>query len=485
MKIYKQSLPNHAQSNFYSIFPNLFAALGIPFTFKYLNQKLLIAKNSIHSIRQILQTYKIATLPVELGTLQLQEIPYPAIAQIRNKDGEFFVVLQKIEDETITYIHTEKGIITEAITDFAKLWTGVTLLIEKNENSAEPNYKENKKQEIIENLRVPLLLLVLGLVVAYQAMQFTNMLNFVWLATKLVGTILSVLLLWQSLEKNSLIAKLCSFNKKTDCNSLLTSPAANLFGVVSWAEIGFFYFCGSLCWLLFFNYNLFIFNILAYLSLPFVAWSVWYQWKIAKVWCPLCLGVAAVLLIELSPTPALRNVAPPTGEGVLQGIFSPPLWGGLGGAFGLVISIYFFLKPFFVSATKVPKLQKELAIFKNNFDIFKNLLHQQKHINEETLPQQIILGNVEASLTLVFVTNPDCPPCKAAKPKVEALLEQFSEELKVVMVYTNVDKTWCNENQISFTPTFFIAGYQLPELYKVEDLQYFIAEMTEEIAVLG
>jgi protein-disulfide isomerase len=36
---------------------------------------------------------------------------------------------------------------------------------------------------------------------------------------------------------------------------------------------------------------------------------------------------------------------------------------------------------------------------------------------------------------------------------------------------------------ISFTPTFFIAGYQLPELYKVEDLQYFIAEMVEEIAV--
>ena len=70
------------------------------------------------------------------------------------------------------------------------------------------------------------------------------------------------------------------------------------------------------------------------------------------------------------------------------------------------------------------------------------------------------------------------------------------------MVYTNVDKTlqgfenlvrfdgiahqtWCNENQISFTPTFFIAAYQLPELYKVEDLQYFIGEMVEEIAVLG
>ncbi len=478
MKLHQQSIKNNAESSLFAILQNLLSVLDIKFTNLYLKTALEQTDISLQSIKQVLQTYKISTLPVELGTLQLQEIPYPAIAQIRNKDREFFVILQKIENETITYIHTEKGIITEAITDFAKLWTGVTLLIEKNENSAEPNYKENKKQEIIENLRLPLLLLVLGLVVGYQAMQFTNMLNFVWLATKLVGTILSVLLLWQSLEKNSLIAKLCSFNKKTDCNSLLTSPAATLFGVVSWAEIGFFYFCGSLCWLLFFNTNLLIFNILAYLSLPFVAWSVWYQWKIAKVWCPLCLGVAGVLAIETSLslfTSENETVAIIISQGFIFFSFFM--------TFFMVSVIYFFLKPFFVSATKVPKLQKELAIFKNNFDIFKNLLHQQKHINQEILPQQIILGNVEAPLTLVFVTNPDCPPCKAAKPKVDALLEQFSEELKVVMVHTNVDKTWCNENQISFTPTFFIAGYQLPELYKVEDLQYFIAEMVEEIAV--
>jgi hypothetical protein len=385
MKFYPQSIKTHAGSNLFAILQNLLSVLDIKFTNLYLKTALQQTDISLQSIKQILQTYKIATLPVELGTLQLQEIPYPALAQIRNKDGKFFVVLQKIENETITYIHTEKGIITENITDFAKLWTGVTLLIEKNENSSEPNYKENKKQEIIENLRIPLLLLVLGLVVGYHAMQFINMVSFAWLATKLVGTILSILLLWQSLEKNSLIAKLCSFNKKTDCNSLLTSPAATLFGVVSWAEIGFFYFCGSLCWLLFFNANLFIFNILAYLSLPFVAWSVWYQWKIAKVWCPLCLGVAGVLTIETSLslfTFENETIAIIISQGFM--FFSFFI------TFFMVLVIYFFLKPFFVSATKVPKLQKELAIFKNNFDIFKNLLHQKKHINEETLPQQII-----------------------------------------------------------------------------------------------
>jgi hypothetical protein len=43
------------------------------------------------------------------------------------------------------------------------------------------------------------------------------------------------------------------------------------------------------------------FNLLGLLSLvvlPFTLWSVWYQWKVAKTWCPLCLGVVAVLWVE-------------------------------------------------------------------------------------------------------------------------------------------------------------------------------------------
>jgi protein-disulfide isomerase len=30
---------------------------------------------------------------------------------------------------------------------------------------------------------------------------------------------------------------------------------------------------------------------------------------------------------------------------------------------------------------------------------------------------------------------------------------------------------WCKEIKIEFTPTFFVNGYQLPEVYKIEDVQ--------------
>ena len=35
---------------------------------------------------------------------------------------------------------------------------------------------------------------------------------------------------------------------------------------------------------------------------------------------------------------------------------------------------------------------------------------------------------------------------------------------------------WCNANDITYTPTIFINGQQLPDAYSIEDLQYFLPE---------
>ena len=35
---------------------------------------------------------------------------------------------------------------------------------------------------------------------------------------------------------------------------------------------------------------------------------------------------------------------------------------------------------------------------------------------------------------------------------------------------------WCKKMDIQATPTIFINGYQLPDAYSIEDLQYFILE---------
>lgn len=34
---------------------------------------------------------------------------------------------------------------------------------------------------------------------------------------------------------------------------------------------------------------------------------------------------------------------------------------------------------------------------------------------------------------------------------------------------------WCERENIQFTPTFFVDGYELPEVYGVDDLKYFFS----------
>jgi predicted negative regulator of RcsB-dependent stress response len=36
-------------------------------------------------------------------------------------------------------------------------------------------------------------------------------------------------------------------------------------------------------------------------------------------------------------------------------------------------------------------------------------------------------------------------------------------------------KTWCEAIDIQFTPTFFINGYQLPEIYSIGDVKYLLS----------
>ena len=55
----------------------------------------------------------------------------------------------------------------------------------------------------------------------------------------------------------------------------------------------------------------------------------------------------------------------------------------------------------------------------------------------------------------------------AAKYSLNGELEMKESKLEAM-------NKWCREVDISFTPTFFVNGYQLPETYTIEDLKYLL-----------
>ena len=149
----------------------------------------------------------------------------------------------------------------------------------------------------------------------------------------------------------------------------------------------------------------------------------------------------------------------------------------------------------------------------------------------------IDLGNPFAENTLIKVCNPYCEPCAQAHSKIDSLLHNNSN-LKVKIIFmssspngfmatpvkhlltiaerqnefltkqalddwylsenkdyeeflkkhpldTPLDrqdnkivemKVWCDQISIAVTPTFFMNGYQLPGVYDIDDLQYFMLE---------
>ncbi len=274
-------------------------------------------------------------------------------------------------------------------------------------------------------------------------------------------------------------------------------------------------------------------SLLNLLALPYIFFSIYYQWRVAKQWCVLCLGVQALLFLEF-----ITSIS----TGALQSLFltyQPITISTLSTiitAFILPIITWYLLKPNLFKAEEGKRNKRELMRIKYNPQIFEALLTKQKRIEKSTEGLGITLGNLKATNTIIKVCNPYCGPCAKAHPEIEKLLEE-NNNLKVQIIFMGasneikampikhllaiaekdnesltkqalddwylvkekdykvfaekyamngeLDKQgekaetmseWCKAIEIAFTPTFFMNGYQLPDAYSIGDLKYFLAE---------
>jgi hypothetical protein len=204
----------------------------------------------------------------------------------------------------------------------------------------------------------------------------------------------------------------------------------------------------------------------------------------------------------------------------------------------LPVMLWYAIKPYILQLQEAKNTKREYLRIKFNTEVFDTLLKKQKPITESVEGLGISLGNPAAGNELIKVCNPYCGPCAKAHPKIDALLEQHSN-LKARIIFTAPNDEnnmmtkpvrhllaveekkdeiltkkalddwylaeekdyesyasrypmngelakqssrieamykWCKTMDISVTPTIFINGYQLPDAYGIEDLQYFLLE---------
>ena len=90
----------------------------------------------------------------------------------------------------------------------------------------------------------------------------------------IVGIYIGHLLAKKQLNFNSRYAdKLCSLFSKSDCNNVLDSKAARLWGLISWSEIGLGYFISNMLILLFIPQYVVYVALLNLCTIPYVFWK--------------------------------------------------------------------------------------------------------------------------------------------------------------------------------------------------------------------
>ena len=495
------------------------------FSEKYFNEH--PHKYNLYGLSQMLSEYGIenAGTKIEDKENDIYRIETPFIAHTQVD----FVIVYKIENGKVFYIW--QGIKVDVLVEeFMKMWTGIVLLTEKSEKSIEPNYKEHKTKDLLHFSQYILLIvsaLSLFLLTYITNKLYTSLGLNSLLFVNLIGVFIGCLLVLKQMNfHGGYVDKICSLFSKGDCNNVLESDAAKLFGVFGWSEIGLGYFAANVLTILFLPKMVLYLAIINLFALPYAFWSVWYQKFKAKQWCPLCLATQVVLWLIF-------------GVNLIFGYLKIVNFSFIdliltGSIFAIIILIINILVPNLSKDKQTENIKYEINSIKANEDVFKILLLQQTKFEVSKENSQIFLGNPDALLKVTIFTNPYCYPCAKMHNRVEKLLKDTNNEISIQYIFSafnsdleNVNRyliaaylqkeketrnqifrdwfekgkplgekffdnfdlniktkevedefkrheEWKEKAGVRGTPTVFVNGYELPDNYKIEDLRWFL-----------
>ena len=202
--------------------------------------------NSMLAISDVLNNWNVpnTAYPLTFNELLAANISDAFIAFVSRDE---FAVVTHI-DENYVILSNEKWNNHRLTTEeFKKIYSGAILLAKKLPESGERDYKAKHNKEIIESLRLPVVIggaIVFLLTYLLLNSNYIANLNLqVALLTlfKTTGLFTTILLLIQIVDNdNPFIQKLCGDDKDKNCNAVLTSKAAKINSYLSWSEVGFF-----------------------------------------------------------------------------------------------------------------------------------------------------------------------------------------------------------------------------------------------------
>lgn len=301
--------------------------LRVPFTKVYLKDVVLSHPYfpSLLAISDTLGKYDLSQVRVKIGKEKLDQVTLPCIVQVVGPGMDLFYTLIEFSGNKAVFFDENGKKTSTGREDFLNKWTGVTLLVERNEDSAEPGIEERLKKKRLKTMLFTVLSLsvAIWLVLGLSLGEITSLSETAgYLLLKVAGLAVSLLLLWHEIDRNNTtIQKFCMGGANIDCNAVLDSYAFKFAGgAISLSSLAFSYFFGGFLLLVSSSFSpsgLTFLGWLSMLSLPIVMGSFYYQAFKIKKWCRLCLLIQSVLLLEVFTVWVGRFY---TGEIVLENV---------------------------------------------------------------------------------------------------------------------------------------------------------------------
>ncbi|MFV7235503.1 thioredoxin domain-containing protein [Flavobacterium sp. ZB4R12] len=517
------------------------------FIFQYLGKKKIIIDKSefefqMHShpdypsilaISDTLSFYNIENGVIQVETSEIDLLPDCFVALLDNeKSNQEFCFIEKKDN---AYFYTiDKKAIEISKSELESRWGNVVLLVEKPEIENVIHTNKDKFYWVL-----PLLCLGLFLLTLLQFQENTQTKFFFVFPT--IGLLFSVTALKDLFgTKSELLNNFCKISVSTNCNTVVGSNKWKVFEFINFSDLSIVFFSSQFLGLLIFlfaggaNTYFSIQKILLCGAIPVLLLSLYYQNFVEKKWCPICLVIIVIIMIELGYGVVFQNYIFTISNKSLI------IYGFI---FLLVTVIWSSLKNLLRQQKDLKEFQIKGIRFMRNYEIFKNtLLTSTKTDYKVIYFGNIILGNVDASLKIIIVSSPFCRHCVDVHAIIEEILEKYQNKVcfdirfnfnseqnddkskrvhqELVRIYydkgqyafikalhdwfKNKDEdklnstgtsqlnelkineildeqyNWNQENNILFTPEIIINQYVFPKQYDRKELIYFINDLLED-----
>ena len=475
---------------------------------------------SIQAYSDTLDVFGISNMVAELEFDDFTEINEPIIASLKSDNGEEFGLVKKKGDGYSVLIDSQTRIISQE--DLRKVWSGTLLAVDSNSflKWISEIFKEYWSKGII-----------VLFIWMYALITLVGWQSYVIFFTSQVAIFL-LMQLKRETQNENLESRFCKKTDKIDCKSVTQSEWAVIAGGIGLFDLGISYFIVLTAWQLF-NPTFPFLQIATVGGLFFIGYSVIIQHFVLKKWCLYCLGVALVFVLQIAISFDISFNS--FLEIRLNHIISSSLWFVVGLSIWKVVDEHLSKESTLVNTMlRLNGFQRNNLIFHH---YFKGLAANLPLDGLQTLR---IMGGPQSPLNLTLIINSNCTACIEAYKSLIKLVREYESFLQISLVFmvppdqvskeeagatlarlfswqSQLDETefeklindwlvlkkippvsdhsgshhksleevvdnqlaWCQQHQITLTPTLLINGKLYPYEYRIEDLRYLMPAVLE------